>query len=346
MKEEDNMTETSFEQVSLEETNIGDVINGTIINVKEDEAILNIGSLEAEGIIRKHEMVSQYDYVIGETLQVKVISKHIEEGKIYVAHRKLLVEAGLKVLEEAYENQTVLTSKVNEITKGGLITYYERNRVFIPASLISDKYIKDFSSYQGKEVSYVISEFNVSGHRIIGDCKQVIIADQEAKKQAALDKLSMGDRVEGRVKKITSFGAFVDLGGIDGLLHISEMSWGQLDDIKSIMKVGDQIKVLIKNIQGDKISLSLKFSEDDPWNTAKDKYAIGTNVDGKVARMTSYGAFIELEPGIDGLLHVSQISNEYVESPADKLSVGDEITAKVIDFDEIKHKISLSMKAV
>ena len=152
--------------------------------------------------------------------------------------------------------------------------------------------------------------------------------------------------IEGKVKNVTDFGAFVDLGGADGLLHISEMSWGRVDNPKKLLKVGDVITVLIKDIQGEKIALSLKFADQNPWLTAAEKYAIGNVVTGKVARMTDFGAFVELEPGVDALLHVSQISREHVEKPSDVLSIGQEITAKVVDFNEADKKISLSVKAL
>ena len=174
-----------------------------------------------------------------------------------------------------------------------------------------------------------------------------MIAAQKAELQKELfERIHEGDIVEGTVKNVTDFGAFVDLGGADGLLHISEMSWGRVEHPKKVFKVGDQLKVLIKEISGSKIALSLKFDDANPWKDAAEKYAVGNVVTGKVARMTDFGAFVELEPGVDALLHVSQISKEHVEKPADVLSVGEEVTAKVVDFNEADRKISLSIKAM
>ena len=161
-----------------------------------------------------------------------------------------------------------------------------------------------------------------------------------------MERIQSGDKVEGTVKNVTDFGAFIDLGGADGLLHISEMSWGRVENPKKVFNVGDKVTVLIKEINGDKIALSLKFDEENPWLNAAEKYAVGNVVTGKVARMTDFGAFVELEPGVDALLHVSQISKEHVEKPADVLSVGQEIEAKVVDFNGEDKKISLSMKAL
>lgn len=161
-----------------------------------------------------------------------------------------------------------------------------------------------------------------------------------------LERIHEGDVVEGTVKNVTDFGAFIDLGGADGLLHISEMSWGRVEHPKKVFKVGDQVTVQIKEINGSKIALSMKFDDANPWKTAAEKYAVGNVVTGRVARMTDFGAFIELEPGIDALLHVSQIAKEHVDKPSDVLKAGEEITAKVVDFNETDRKISLSIKAM
>ena len=165
-------------------------------------------------------------------------------------------------------------------------------------------------------------------------------------KEALFARIHPGDTAEGVVKNVTDFGAFIDLGGADGLLHISEMSWGRVENPKKVFRAGDSLKVLIKDIQGEKIALSLKFPEANPWVQAAEKYAVGNVVVGRVARMTDFGAFVELEPGVDALLHVSQISRDHVEKPADVLRIGDEIEAKVVDFNEADHKISLSIKAL
>ena len=240
----------------------------------------------------------------------------------------------------------MLTAKVAQVLDGGLSVVVEETRVFIPASLVSDTYEKNLAKYDGQEISFVISEFNPRKRRIIGDRKQLIVAEKAEKQKELLARISAGMVVEGKVKNVTDFGAFIDLGGADGLLHISEMSWGRVDNPKKLLKVGDDIKVLIKDIQGEKIALSLKFEDTNPWLTAAEKYAVGNVVEGKVARMTDFGAFVELEPGVDALLHVSQISREHVEKPADVLKVGQVITAKVVDFNEADKKISLSIKAL
>ena len=190
-------------------------------------------------------------------------------------------------------------------------------RVFIPASLVSDTYEKDLSKYQDQEIEFVISEFNPRRNRVIGDRRQLLVAERAEKQRELFAKLQVGDRIEGTVKNVTDFGAFIDLGGVDGLLHISEMSWGRIENPKKVFKVGEKLEVLIKDI-----ALSLKFPETNPWADAAEKYAPGTVIEGKVARMTDFGAFVELAPGVDALLHVSQISKAHVDKPSDVLSVG------------------------
>lgn len=219
-------------------------------------------------------------------------------------------------------------------------------RIFIPASLVSDVYEKDLTKYAGQEIQFVISEYNPKRRRYIGDRKQLLLAEKAEMQRKLLESIQVGDVVEGVVKNVTDFGAFIDIGGADGLLHISEMSWGRVENPRKVFKVGDQVKAFIKEISGTRIALSLKFEDANPWKGADEKYAIGNEVTGKVARMTDFGAFIELEPGVDALLHVSQISRERIEKPSDVLKVGQEVTAKVVDFNSEDKKISLSIKAL
>ena len=349
-----NMSEMSFEQLleaSLKTIRTGEVVEGTVIDVKEDEIILNIG-YKADGIITRNEYSNTSNLDLrtvvnpGDTMQAKVLKVNDGEGQVLLTYKRLLAERGNKRIEEAFNNKEVLTAKVASVLEGGLSVVVEEARVFIPASLVSDTYEKNLSKYQDQEISFVITEFNPRKRRIIGDRKQLILADKAQKQKELFEKIEAGMTVEGRVKNVTDFGAFIDLGGADGLLHISEMSWGRVENPKKVLKVGDVLKVLIKDIQGEKIALSLKFPETNPWLTAAEKYAVGNVVEGKVARMTDFGAFVELEPGVDALLHVSQISKEHVDKPADVLSYGQVITARVVDFNEESQKISLSMKAL
>ena len=348
------MSDMSFEQMleeSLKTIRNGEVVEGTVIDVKEDEIILNIG-YKADGILTKNEYSNDPSIDLtsvvkpGDTMEVKVLKVNDGEGQVLLTYKRLAAEKGSKRLEEAFENHEVLTAKVTQVLNGGLSVVIDETRVFIPASLVSDTFEKDLTKYADQEIEFVITEFNPRRRRIIGDRKQLLVAAKAEQQKALFERISVGDVVEGTVKNVTDFGAFIDLGGADGLLHISEMSWGRVENPKKIFKVGQPITVLIKDINGDKIALSLKFEDQNPWLNADEKYAVGNVVEGTIARMTDFGAFVELEPGVDALLHVSQISREHVEKPADVLSVGQVITAKVVDFNGEEKKISLSMKAL
>ena len=348
------MSEMSFEQMleeSFKTIRNGEVVEGTVIDVKPDEIILNIG-YKADGIISRNEYTNEPNtdlttaVSVGDTMEAKVIKVNDGEGQVLLSYKRLAAEKGSKRLEEAFESQEVLTAKVTQVLAGGLSVVVDETRVFIPASLVSDTYEKDLSKYEGQEIEFVITEFNPRKRRIIGDRKQLLTAKKEEMRKELFERLHVNDVVEGTVKNVTDFGAFIDLGGADGLLHISEMSWGRVENPKKVFKVGDTVKVFVKEINEDKIALSMKFEETNPWNNAAEKYAVGTIVTGTVARMTDFGAFVELAPGVDALLHVSQISKEHVEKPADVLKVGQEIEAKIVDFNEEEKKISLSVKAL
>ena len=349
-----SMSEENFEQLleeSLKTIHNGEVVEGTVIGVKEDEIVLNIG-YKADGIITRNEYTNTPNVDLrtlvkeGETMSAKVLKVNDGEGQVLLTYKKLIAERGNKRLEEAFNNKEVLKAKVAAVLGGGLSVVVEESRVFIPASLVSDMYERDLEKYKDQEIEFVISEFNPKRRRIIGDRKQLIVARKKEMAEALFARIHVGDVIEGTVKNVTDFGVFIDLGGADGLLHISEMSWGRVENPKKVFKPGDVVKAFIKDIQGEKIALSMKFPELNPWKDADVKFAVGTEVTGKVARMTDFGAFVELEPGVDALLHVSQIAREHVEKPSDVLKIGQEITAKIVDFNSEDKKISLSIKAL
>ena len=329
----------------------GEIVEGTIIDVKPDEIILNIG-YKSEGIITRNEYSNDAsvdltnEVKVGDKMETKVLKLNDGDGQVLLTYKRLAQDRGNKKLEEAFENKEVLKGKVVRVLEGGLSVVVEDSRVFIPASLVSDSFEKDLTKYLDQEIEFIITEFNPRRRRIIGDRKVLVKAENEEKRRELFERISVGDVVEGVVKNITDFGCFVDLGGVDGLLHISEMSWGHIDSPRNVFKVGEEVKVIIKEINGSKIALSRKFDDENPWKGAAEKYTVGNTVTGKVARMTDFGAFIELEPGIDALLHVSQISREHINKPSDVLKKGEEVTAKIVDFDEENKKISLSMKAL
>ena len=348
------MSEMSFEQMleeSFKTIRNGEVVEGTVINVKPDEIAVDIG-YKSDGIIHRSEYTNESNVdltqvvSVGDKIDAMVIKVNDGEGQVALSYKRLAAEKGNKRLEEAFENHEVLTANVAQVLNGGLSVVIDEAKIFIPASLVSDTYEKDLTKYNGQEISFVITEFNPRRRRIIGDRKQLLVAEKEKLAEELFARIHVGDVVEGTVKNVTDFGAFIDLGGADGLLHISEMSWGRVENPKKVFHVGDKVKVFIKDINDKKIALSMKFDDENPWKDASERFAVGTIVTGKVARMTDFGAFFELAPGVDALLHVSQIAKEHIDKPSDVLSVGQEVEAKIVEFREEDKKISLSMKAL
>ena len=348
------MSELTFEQMleeSLKTIHTGEVVEGTVIDVKPEEAILNIG-YKSDGVLTRNEYTNEPNVDLtkvikaGDTMEVKVLKVNDGEGQVTLTYKRLAADRGNKRIEEAFNNKEVLKAKVSQVLDGGLSVIVDEVRIFIPASLVSDSYEKDLSKYAGQEIEFVISEYNPKRRRYIGDRRQLLVAEKQEKQQKLLESIHVGDVVEGTVKNVTDFGVFIDIGGADGLLHISEMSWGRVENPKKVFKPGDVVKAFIKDISGTKIALSMKFEDENPWKDAATKFAVGNVVTGKVARLTDFGAFVELEKGVDALLHVSQISKDHIEKPSDVLKVGDEVTAKIVDFNEADKKISLSIRAL
>lgn len=351
-----SMAELSFEQMlENDESKVsirqGEIVDGTVIGVKPDEIVVDI-KYKSDGIITRNEYtntpgVDLTELVkVGDPITVKVIKTNDGEGQVLLSYKRVAAEKVNEKLEEAFNNGEILKGKVVQVVSGGLNVLYEETRVFIPASLVSDTYEKNLDKYLDQEIEFQLTEFNPRKRRIIGNRKKLIVEKKAAEAKALFERIEVGMTVEGTVKNVTDFGAFIDLGGADGLLHISEMSWGRVDSPKKMFKVGDKVTAFIKDINGEKIALSLKFEDTNPWLNADEKYAVGTVVKGKVARMTDFGAFVELEPGVDALLHVSQISYEHVDKPSDAFKIGQEIEAKIVDFKPAEKKISLSIKAL
>jgi len=348
------MSELTFEQMleeSLKTIHTGEVVEGTVIDVKPDEIILNIG-YKSDGILTRNEYSNESNIdlttvaKIGDTMEVKVLKVNDGEGQVLLTYKRLAADRGNKRIEEAFNNQEVLKAKVVQVLAGGVCVVVDEVRIFIPASLVSDTYEKDLNKYMGQEIEFVITEYNPKRRRYIGDRKQLLVASKAEAQAQILSTLKVGDVFEGTVKNVTDFGAFVDIGGMDGLLHISEMSWGRVENPKKVFKVGDKVRCFIKDIVDNKVALSAKFEDENPWKDADTRFAVGNVVTGKVARMTDFGAFVEISKGVDALLHVSQISKDRVEKPSDVLKVGDEVTAKIVDFNESEKKISLSIRAL
>ena len=348
------MSEMSFEQMlneSFKTIHTGEVVEGTVFSVKPDEIILNIGC-KADGILTRSEYTNESNLdlttvvKVGDTMEAKVLKVNDGEGQVILTYKRLAAEKGNKRIEDAFNNQEVLKAKVTQVLDGGICVVVDEVRIFIPASLVSDTYEKDLNKYLGQEIEFVVTEYNPRRRRYIGNRRMLLTAERDKLQKELFDRIAVGDVIEGTVKNVTDFGAFIDLGGADGLLHISEMSWGRVENPKKVFKPGDTVKAYIKDIQGNKIALSCKFEDENPWKDAENRFAVGTVVTGKVAPKTDFGAFVEISKGVDALLHVSQISKEHIEKPSAVLKVGDEVTAKIVDFSLEDKKISLSIKAL
>lgn len=349
------MENKSFEEMlddSLVTLRTGQIVKGTVISVSDaGEVSVNLG-YKSDGIIARSEFsdddnVNPVEVVKpGDEIEVFVIRVNDGDGNVQLSKKKVDADKNYAVIEEAFNNSSTVTGKVTEQVKGGLIALVNGARVFVPSSQISNRYVEDLSSFIGKEFEFEVLEYDRSKRRIVVGRKALVQKEIEAKKAEVFSSIKVGDKIEGKISRIVDFGAFVDLGGVDGLIHISEMSWGRVKKVTDVLSVGDDVTVTVLDVNPEKgkISLSLKDLNADPWKDAETKYAVGNVVTGKVVRMVPFGAFVELEEGVDGLVHISQIAYKHVEKPEDELTIGQEIQAKVTELDLAAKKISLSIK--
>ncbi|MBR2593896.1 MAG: bifunctional 4-hydroxy-3-methylbut-2-enyl diphosphate reductase/30S ribosomal protein S1 [Firmicutes bacterium] len=329
----------------------GDVVKGKVIRVSNEEVSVDLG-YKSDGIIPRSEFSSDPNVIPSQTVQpgdvieVFIVRVNDGEGNVLLSKKRIEAQKGMSEIEDAYNNKTVVTGNVTDIVKGGLIAVANGIRVFIPSSQVSNRYIEDLSVFKGQDLDFNIIEMDKVKRRIIGGRKELIAKELQAKKDALFESLTVGQKIDGKVSRITDFGAFVDLGGVDGLIHISEMSWGRIGSPREVLKEGDEVKAIVLDINKEKgkISLSLKDEDNNPWKLAVDKYVVGSTVQGKVVRMVPFGAFVELEPGVDGLVHISQIAAKHVVKPEDELTIGEIINVKVLDVNGEQKKISLSKK--
>lgn len=345
----------SFEEMidsSLVSLHTGDIVKGTVIGVSDaGEVTVNLG-YKSDGIIPRSEFstddsVDPVETVkAGDEIEVFVVRVNDGDGNVQLSKKRVDADKNVIAIEEKFKNEEVVTAKVIETVKGGLIANLDGVRAFVPSSQISNRYVDDLSSFVGETLNFNILEFDRSKRRVVIGRKALAQKEIDEKRAAVFASINVGDRIDGTVSRIVDFGAFVDLGGVDGLIHISELSWGRVKKVSDVLKVGDSVKVTVLDVNPEKgkISLSLKDLNADPWKTAAEKYAVGNVVTGKVVRMVPFGAFVELEEGVDGLVHISQIAYKHVEKPEDELTIGQEITAKVTELDTTNKKISLSIK--
>lgn len=334
---------------------LGEKIKGIVISVNSKEAFLNIG-YKSDGVLPKSEITKEEDnnleelIHIGDELDVKVVRRQNEDGYVVLSKLELDRENAYKELEDANINNTCLKVTVKEDVNGGLVANYKGARVFIPASHVELYHVNDLSQYVDKELEVNIIEFKQErkGTRVVASRREILRIEREKREEETWNRLEKDMVVEGEVRRLTDFGAFVDVQGVDGLLHVSELSWGRVNKPGDVLKIGDKIQVYILDVNREKkkLSLSLKKLMEDPWNNVDIKYPVGNVVLGKVVRFANFGAFVELEPGVDALVHISQISHKRIDKPSDALEIGQEIKAKILEVNKESEKIALSIKEV
>lgn len=337
---------------SLRLPRTGDIITGTIHEVRDDIIIVNMG-VKKDGILPKSEVALEEGQELkdlfheGDEIEAKVMKSDDGDGGILLSKKKLEMNENWKELNEALENKTSINVKLVRAVNGGVIAEYKEVSGFVPMSQLSDRYVEKADEFIGQNVDVRVIKIDNRRNRAVFSRKQVLVEDKRKQVAEIWANLNIGDVVEGKVMRFTDYGAFVDIGGVDGLLHISEISWGKLKHPQEVLSLGDiiNVKILDLNEQKGKISLGLKQTTPEPWSLVGTKYNIGDVVEGKVVQIKEYGAFIELEAGLDGLVHISEIANKRVENVADELTIGQSIEAKIMDIDSERKRISLSIKA-
>ena len=328
----------------------GDMINGRVVSVTEEGAMVDIGG-KSEVILPAAEVSHRHIdpreiLAVGQDILVEVI-KEDDEGHFILSHKKALLDQSYEKLTDAIENGSVITAPVIEVVKGGLVVDVGI-RGFVPASQVERAYVEDLSQFLHQELRMKVLEMDRENNRVVLSQRAVLEGEHQQKKAAAFAEITEGQKRKGIVSRLAKFGAFVDIGGIDGLLHISEMTWGRIEDPAEIVKVGDEIEVVVKKVdrEKEKISLSLKALLKSPWDTGIEKFKPNMVVNGKVVRIAPFGAFIELEQGIEGLAHISQISQKRISKVEEVLSVGQQVDVKILEIEPAKKRISLSLKDI
>lgn len=348
-----------FEQMlnSVEDVKVKDVVKGEILTVDNDQATVSIVGTGVEGILTLREITNEKDADINSFVKVgdvldlmvikQIVGKESEGANVYLLSLKRLAARKAWTEIEGSEGE-VVTVKVLKAVKGGLSVEYKGVRGFIPASLIDTYFVRDTKRFEGQEIEAKIIEINPAEQRFILDRRVVIENENFEARKEVFAALNVGDILEGKVARTTNFGAFIDLGGVDGLVHITELTHGRIKKPSDVVSVGDvvNVKILGLDAESGRISLSLKATQPGPWDGIEAKLAKGDVVDGTVKRLTDFGAFVEIFPGVEGLVHVSQISWERVENPKDVLKPGQAVKVKVLDIKPEEERISLSIKAL
>ncbi|WP_339227959.1 30S ribosomal protein S1 [Oceanobacillus sp. FSL K6-2867] len=338
----------SEESKELKQLNVGDTVTGTVVKLEEKQVLVDIG-YKTEGILPIGELSSLHvestSEVVneGDTVTLKV--KKLEDDEVILSKKAVDAEAAWEDLEQKYENDEIFETVVKEVVKGGLVVDVGL-RGFIPASLVETHFVEDFSDYKDKPLTVKIADLDREQNRIILSHRAVVEAEANARKNELLQSLKEGQVLEGTVQRITSFGAFVDIGGVDGLVHISQLAHEHVAKASDVVSEGDKIQVEILSVDRDneRISLSHKNTLPGPWSDIEKRVTAGSTIEGTVKRLVNFGAFVEILPGVEGLVHISQIANRHIGTPQEVLEVGQQVKVKVLDVNEAEERISLSIK--
>lgn len=336
-------------EIEVRSLSVGDKVKASVVKVEEKQVLVSIEGSKVDGIIPISELsnlhIETASDAVKEGDELNLVVTKVEEDAVILSKRKYDAEKAWDELKEKFENQEIIEAEVNEVVKGGLVVDLGV-RGFVPASLVEDHFVEDFSDYKGKTLPFLIVELDEDKNRLILSHRAVVEKEKEEKRQDILDHLEAGQVLEGTVQRLTNFGVFVDIGGIDGLVHISQLAHERVETPSDVVKEGEKVKVKVLSVDRDngRISLSIKDTLPGPWEGIEQKAQKGTVLTGTVKRLVSFGAFVEVFPGVEGLVHISQISHKHVSTPHEVLREGQEVQVKVLDVNEQAHRLSLSMK--
>ncbi|GIM30643.1 4-hydroxy-3-methylbut-2-enyl diphosphate reductase [Clostridium polyendosporum] len=361
-KMSNNIDEVQNEQMELmnqldKKIHIGEKIKGEILSVDNSSVIVAIEGYKADGIITSSELSIDPNVISdlknnfkkGDIIEAKVLRLQNDDGYVVLSRIELEKEDSLNDIQNIFNLGEYINVKIKEVVNGGLITNYNGIRIFIPASQVDIRYVEDLDSFVGKNINIKIIEFNKEkGLKIVGSRKIVLEKEKAERAVNTLNSLEVGAIIKGVVRRFTDFGAFVEVAGIDGLIHISEISWGKVNHPSEVLKIDEEVsaKIIGLDIENKKLSLSIKALTPNPWTDIEEKYPEGNIVLGKVVRINDFGAFIELEPGVDGLAHISKLSFQKIKHPSEVLKIGEFIKAKILNVDKDSRRISLSIKDI
>jgi small subunit ribosomal protein S1 len=339
-------------ETSLRDFKEGDIVDGEIVKIDRDEVLLDIG-YKSEGVIPAKELSIRHDVdpnevvKVGDHVEALVLQKEDKEGRLILSKKRAQYERAWGRIEEVMRSGGTIRGPVIEVVKGGLILDIGL-RGFLPASLVDLRRVRDLHPFVGQELEAKIIELDRNRNNVVLSRRAFLEESQSEGRKKFLESLQKGERRRGTVSSIVNFGAFIDLGGVDGLVHVSELSWKHVDHPNEVVQVGQEVEVEVLDVDLDRerVSLSLKATQEDPWKEFERRYSAGEIIDGQVTKLVPFGAFVRVAQGIEGLVHISEISEQHVDSPEAVLTVGDQVRVKVIEVDVPRRRISLSMRQV